>query len=295
MKILFHLFFLVAAASAQTCDCGKNKYESQKNSCNGRGIANRIVNGDFAQQGEYPWQVALTACINPNSCFACGGTIINHRYILTAMHCVNAPNGVHFISFQIKVGVGEHDKYSKEAPPKFKEFKVAQIIRRSDYNQGNKDNDIALLKLAEDIEFNEDVQPICLPDSKFNDYTRNWGVVTGWGKTSFNGISSHVLKKAGLEVISNKSKYCVVGALGWGALGMEYPGQEKICGYNEGTDSCQGDSGGPLVYEENGRCTQIGVVSYGHECAKIGHAGVYARVTNYLEWIKENAKDGGCM
>ena len=43
----------------------------------------------------------------------------------------------------------------------------------------------------------------------------------------------------------------------------------------------QGDSGGPLFV--NG--VQVGVTSYGNGCADPNYAGVYARVTTYLDWI----------
>ena len=62
----------------------------------------------------------------------------------------------------------------------------------------------------------------------------------------------------------------------------------KMCAYKEASDSCAGDSGGPLVVKENGRWTIVGVVSYGVGCARRGYAGVYARVTSYLDWINHH-------
>lgn len=56
-----------------------------------------------------------------------------------------------------------------------------------------------------------------------------------------------------------------------------------------GHDTCQGDSGGPLF---NGKLIkgslyfyQIGVVSYGYGCARVGYPSTYARITKKMDWI----------
>ena len=48
-----------------------------------------------------------------------------------------------------------------------------------------------------------------------------------------------------------------------------------------------------MAVKENGKYTVVGVVSYGRGCAS-KYPGVYARVTNYLSWIKSYAGSGDC-
>ena len=68
--------------------------------------------------------------------------------------------------------------------------------------------------------------------------------------------------------------------------------------YNEErkiTDPCKGDSGGPLTVKEGGKFVQIGIVSYAAGCgtSTTEGAGVYARVTNYVDWINKMTADAG--
>merc|ERR1719219_1310371 len=63
-------------------------------------------------------------------------------------------------------------------------------------------------------------------------------------------------------------------------------------------DPCAGDSGGPLVYKESsGRWTVIGTVNgQGYDCRTGKFNGVkgygnWNKVTDFLDWIKENTKN----
>ena len=50
--------------------------------------SSRIVGGSESEAGEWPWQ-ALFVVINPigSQLEACGGTLINEQWIVTAAHC----------------------------------------------------------------------------------------------------------------------------------------------------------------------------------------------------------------
>jgi secreted trypsin-like serine protease len=51
----------------------------------------------------------------------------------------------------------------------------------------------------------------------------------------------------------------------------------------------QGDSGGPLMLND-GKWTQVGIVSWGIGCGKGQYPGVYTRVTSFMNWITKNLK-----
>ena len=61
--------------------------------------------------------------------------------------------------------------------------------------------------------------------------------------------------------------------------------------YEGGIDACQGDSGGPLIINFGGRWVQMGVISYGVECAKAYKPGVYTKVSRYRSWIEKKIQD----
>ena len=49
---------------------------------------------------------------------------------------------------------------------------------------------------------------------------------------------------------------------------------------------------GPLTYTMEGRTYLVGVVSWGIGCARENFYGVYARVTEELDWINEQLGQG---
>lgn len=52
-------------------------------------------------------------------------------------------------------------------------------------------------------------------------------------------------------------------------------------------DACSGDSGGPFVVHYRGTWFLTGIVSWGEQCAAKGKYGVYTRLGNFLNWIRD--------
>ena len=48
--------------------------------------------------------------------------------------------------------------------------------------------------------------------------------------------------------------------------------------------------GGPLTVND-GRWTQVGIVSWGIGCGKGQYPGVYTRITSFMDWLRKNSQD----
>ncbi|NXJ78064.1 TM11E protease, partial [Trogon melanurus] len=234
----------------------------------------RILNGQRAQEGEWPWQ----ASIQLDGSHRCGASVISHTWLLTAAHCFRGQKDPRrwTASFGILL-----------RPPKQKKL-VRRIIVHERYSDFVLDHnyDVAVVELASPIEFTSDVHSVCLPEASHVFPDNSSCFVTGWGALKNDGSSVNELRQAEVKIISTET--CNRRQVYGGAI---TPGM--LCaGYLEGqVDACQGDSGGPLVHANSrGIWYLVGIVSWGDECGKVNKPGVYTRVTYYRNWI--NSKTG---
>lgn len=262
----------------------------------------RVLGGNKTGVFEYPW-MALIAYDTGRSTpeFRCGGTIISNRYILTAAHCVTQlPPDIRSLA---GVRVGDHDinkerdcDYDEngleiQCAERYQDFAVESFYFHPDYTRTKLQNDIAIIKLNDSIDFRPlSVKPICLPFGSAATINQKKMIVTGWGATE-SGPRSQDLLQAKLPLMTNeqcKNAYKRSTQIWY----------KQLCaGGLRNVDSCFGDSGGPLqaLGKYNGntiRTIQHGVVSYGvRECGTGGIPGVYTRVAYYMDWILDTMTD----
>jgi len=246
-----------ANATGTACQCGiPNK-------------SNRIVGGVETEANEYPWQVGLVSPWGRTPW--CGGTLISNRHVMTAAHCTYGKTPSDF-----QVLLGEH----KTDDDKQTKVEVATITNDPRYDPDTFRNDFSILTLKEPITFTREISPACLPSDTTELYAGQVATVSGWGTLKSQGHQPTVLMEVDVTVTTEEFCKSVYGA---------DISKVNLCAMDAGKDSCQGDSGGPLVIQEYGRYALIGVVSFGYGCAYPNVPGVYARVTERKDWIKEIA------
>ena len=91
---------------------------------------------------------------------ACAATILSKNILLTAAHCFKSPR----IESKMKIRVGDSnlDDDNDDIFAKIYEMDIKVIHPK--YLEGQAYYDVALIYTTEEIEFNEGIQPICLPE-----------------------------------------------------------------------------------------------------------------------------------
>nr|XP_034325153.1 chymotrypsinogen A-like isoform X1 [Crassostrea gigas] len=228
----------------------------------------RVVGGDPALEGEWPWQVSFQ---NERGHF-CGGTLVGDQWVVTAAHCLYGQT----IS-SIHVLLGEHHQEFKSNNEWNATIQKVQIHPEYSTNHGLP-HDIAVVQLSRTVNVTGHyVRTACLPqdDDVFDD--ADYCYISGWGYTQGTG-DNDVLRH--LRVLITPSVTCNSS---WDGVITN----NQICVGQGDTGACRGDSGGPLVCRRHDSFVLVGVTSWGSAtCTELGKPNVFTKTTAYLPWIR---------
>jgi len=196
----------------------------------------RIVNGWDAIQGAYPYYVRWGGC---------GGSLIAPNYVLTAGHCgAQSTSSLRVGAYTQDGNDGEYRNIvSRTFHPQYADLKFDFLLLELDDAVSGP---YAILNQDESVPAqNEELQ------------------VVGLGRLNYQpGDKPDVLQE--VIVPNHDLDYCNNAYSGFNQVTM-------LCAGNTTYDSCVGDSGGPIMTQSG---VQVGLTSFGDDCAKEGKPGV---------------------
>lgn len=266
-------------------------------------VENKIVNGEEAEFGQFPWMALLGYQQKGLDIleFLCGGTIITTKFVMTAAHCIT----VDVKRELMIVRLGENDlktsrdcymlQGQKVCVDPHVDMKVEKFFQHPKYNKKTLKNDIGLVKVKGTIKFTDYIQPICLPFERkleTSDLVGQKFLISGWGKTNPRNIGgSSTLQYANVFVWDLEKCNRVL------PLEVRNLTDSQLCANGRKEDACKGDSGGPLFGSTTSmdgkfRSFQVGIVSFAPTmtCGIEELPPIYTRVDKYLSWIMDSVE-----
>ncbi|XP_041347779.1 limulus clotting factor C-like isoform X2 [Gigantopelta aegis] len=289
-----HVFYRLHGIFRRRCDVtgrwtGQEPYceaECGKRSTLAKGL---VINGTPTLIELWPWHVGLSAFNKTTKklSIVCGGSLIFDEWVVTAAHCLKT-----YRRKQLRVELGKLHLETKDGE-NVQQREIKKIYRHPNYNSGNYDSDIALLRLKKPADLTNKVKPVCLLSKPNIDSQSKNYVITGWGKTeNENRSMAESLRMATLNIPNDEECRKQIMRNGTGDYKVT---ENMMCAGNldPETDACSGDSGGPLVSEgTDGRWYLEGIISWAREEPCGQSYGVYTRVNRFVSWIKEITAKG---
>ena len=154
-----------------------------------------IVNGAVVRAHSHPYMAALYV----GEKHFCGGSLISPRHVLTAAHCVAGLSPGQ--ASKLVVRLGRHHVHQSQAGDVSR--RVVRTLIHPEFQPAPRFyNDIAVLRLSQEVPLSSTVQPICLPSpgGGRGSLAGETGLVLGWGRTREGGPRSQLLRAVDVTV-----------------------------------------------------------------------------------------------
>ncbi|XP_055316725.1 serine protease snake-like isoform X2 [Sitodiplosis mosellana] len=241
-----------------------------------------IVGGTKVDRTEFPHMAAIGFGGPSDLAYLCGGSLISEKFVMSAAHCgkdrIRGPARVVRLGSINLINYDDHTRI----------VLIDKIHLHPDYKSSSKYNDIALMRLARSVHFNEFIRPACINVN--NDVEWSQAIATGFGLTSTERtVGSNDLLKVQLNKVELnlcKRTYRASRFMSRGIDKSQFCAGE-LTGHK---DTCQGDSGGPIqILLAKPHCVYsiIGITSFGKSCGYKNTPGVYTNVAHYTSWIEQ--------
>ena len=227
----------------------------------------RIFNG-HETNWNWPFIVRLGMKDENGVIRLCGATILNKKWIITAGSCAYQRKVVGLIAADEVNGIIEESE--------LRGFAKA-VHYHQYYRPGSLANDLALIELEEQFDYNEHLQPACLPKTEPTVGERCF--IAGWGMSSTGsiGVETHLLE-ADIIILSNDICERIFGPYDL------WDENEVFCAMgNNGEGSCHGDAGGPVMCVENNEPVLVGIQRKRSTC---GGPFLVTKVKSYTNFIR---------
>ncbi|EDS44459.1 coagulation factor X [Culex quinquefasciatus] len=249
-----------------------------------------ITSGQSTWPGQFPWHAALYRRQLVGSEYICGGFLVSDRVVVTAAHCVTAPNGYQMVPEALSVRLGVYELLAMTRNGQ--EHRVERVYRHEDYVASSYRQDVAVLMLQTVVEFTRFVQPVCLWNvEEFGAGLDLVGTVSGWGLTEYD-VLANSLKSARLPMVSyldclEKDRDVFAPVLFDGMFCAGLDNGEVAVSKRLG--------GGAFVVNINGTWIARGIISFTGLrestvtlCNPKSYAG-FVNLPRYVEWIEKVA------
>ncbi|XP_063391366.1 chymotrypsin-1-like [Cydia fagiglandana] len=244
----------------------------------------RIVGGEDASESDAQHMVGLVVGTYLKV-FLCGGTLISHKTVVTAAHCIDEVVWFGQLKNTLEGQIG-----SVYISKGYTAIKFSGFENHPNWDRVEIKNDIGVLKMAEPL--NDSLAKIIKLDFKWIGGGEKV-TVAGWGLLEYPGAIPDRLQRIDVDTMSPKE--CEEGVEEANLQNRPSPpvnSSVELCTMHKngaGQGMCHGDSGSAVMsIPELGEDTEIsivGIVSWGFPCA-LGHPDMHTRLSAYETWLR---------